>query len=96
MTDGNFLIRESRNSDSAYTLSVCYQQKVMNYRIVSTMEGGYTFQDPQSSALASSGAEGQELRPSHRVFPTLVALIDHHRKSLVCMGVGVSRGAWFQ
>ena len=75
MANGNFLIRESRNSDRAFTLSICYQQKVMNYRIIRTEEG-YSFQDPQTSG------EDQEA-PRLQVFPTLEALVDHHKKILV-------------
>lgn len=80
MTDGNFLVRESRNTDHAYTLSLWYRDKVMNYRIIYEESMGYSFQDPRS--------EGEEPVPSHEKFPTLVSLIEHHSEvsvSLVCM-----------
>lgn len=75
LSNGNFLIRESRNTDNAYTLSVWYQSKVMNYRITYKEGVGYSFQDPQSD----NGEPG----PSHKPFPTLVDLVNHHSRVLV-------------
>ena len=79
MSDGNFLIRESRNTDDAYTLSLCFRGKVMNYRIVYDKEEGYSFQDPQTEDGESSGT-------LHQTFPTLMGLITHHQKTAVSLG----------
>jgi hypothetical protein len=81
MSNGNFLIRESRNMDNAYTLSVWYQSKVMNYRIMYKEEVGYSFQDPHLDGAAPG--------PSHQPFSTLMDLIEHHKRvavSFVCVG----------
>ena len=78
MSNGNFLIRESRNTDNAYTLSVWNESKVMNYRIVYKERVGYSFQDPQS--------EEGEPSPSHQIFSTLVELINHHSETAVSFG----------
>ncbi len=74
MTDGNFLIRESRNQHSAYTLSLCFQGSVMSYRIVYSPEEGYLFQDPNNR-----GTEAE----THKVFTTLLELIDYHKEFTV-------------
>lgn len=72
MTDGNFLVRASRNTNSAYTLSLCYRGSIMNYRITYN-ERGYSFQDPHN--------EGEE--SPHLNFPTMEELIGHHTQFTV-------------
>lgn len=74
---GNFLIRESRNVNNAYTLSLYFQGKVMNYRIIYEEDTGYSFQDPESTS--------EEPAPSHQSFPTLIELVAHHKEVAVCI-----------
>lgn len=76
ITNGNFLIRESRNTNSAYTLSLCYQGSVMNYRIINDPREGFSFQDPEG------GEEAQDVM-NHKVFRTMVDLIEHHKQNMV-------------
>ena len=78
MDDGNFLIRESRNTNSAYTLSLFFQGSIMNYRIIYDENEGYSFQDPDNM-----GEDGSE-RISHNKHITMMDLIAHHRQAQVC------------
>jgi len=76
-SDGNFLIRESRNQHSAYTLSLCYNGSVMCYRIAYDPKEGFSFQDPNSEEEGHGSAE------CHKLFPTLLDLVQHHEKVTV-------------
>ncbi len=75
MENGHFMVRESRNKDGAFTLSLCHESKVLNYRIVRHMDGMLSLQDP------SSGSEADE---DGETFPTLHSLLGKHKHTLVC------------
>ena len=44
LEEGHFMVRESRNSDNAYTLSLCHNKTILNYR----------YQSPPSITSATS------------------------------------------
>ena len=69
------MVRESRNEDDAYTLSLCHDQKIKNFRIVRSSEDGMlSLKDPEGSEDGSSHEEGEE----HLVFHTIRELIERH------------------
>ena len=83
-TEGNFLIRESRMADDAFTLSVCHNRQVLNYRIVHSEDGTYSFWD-----LVKSEEEQQSRPRIHQKFPTLHTLLDNHKHKTVSRSVAI-------
>ena len=78
-SEGNFLLRESRTIDNAYTLSVCHNDQIIRYRIICSEEGAYSFKD-----LVKLEGD-QEWQPRiHKKFPTLFDLIKNHEHRAVC------------
>lgn len=73
MKTGNYLIRESRNISNAYTLSLCANGQIYNYRIIQSTNGDYCFEGPK----------GQEPSDEHTKFTTLRALIEHYSQNQV-------------
>ena len=73
------MIRESRNEDDAYTLSLCHDRKIKNFRIVRCREDGMlSFKDPVDPEDGSSPEEEE-----HLSFHTLFDLISHHLRRKV-------------
>lgn len=76
--EGNFLIRESRTVDDAYTLTLSHNKQIMRYRIICDEDGTCSFKD-----LAKS-KEDDEWQPSkHMKFPSLYDLIKNHKHRTV-------------
>ena len=80
--EGHFLVRESRTVDNAYTLSVCYDKKVMHYRIARNEDGSYSFRDPDRSEKNSTLEQSSSQREYER-FPTLHDLIKSYKQKAV-------------
>ena len=89
LEEGHFLVRESPAIDNAYTLSVCYNKKVMHYKIICNEDGTYSLRDPDETkgdtyGILEQGTQSHE----YERFPTLHDLLkNYHRKavSLVLM-----------
>ena len=82
VVEGHFLVRESRTIDNAYTLSVCFDNKVMHYRIVCDEEGFYSFRDPDRSE-SNSTVEPSSSQREYERFPTLHDLIKSYKQKAV-------------
>ena len=78
--EGNFLIRESRTTDNAYTLSLCYNKQIICYRILYDSDGTYSinFENEEDQRQRK-----QHCQIVHTRFPTLHDLIDSHKKNTV-------------
>ena len=80
LEDGHYMVRESRNVDNAYTLSLCHGNRVLNYRIVRHGDGQLCLQDPNTETDSNTSAdqidEGEK-------FPSLHALLEKHKHKLV-------------
>lgn len=74
MENGHFMVRESRNKDGAFTLSLCHEGSVLNYRIVRHEDGMLCLQDPNSETAIDQDGE---------MFPTLHSLLEKHKHKLV-------------
>ena len=85
------MVRESRNEDDAYTLSLCHDQKIKNFRIVRSREDGMlSLKDPEGSEEGNSHEDGEE----QSTFRTIQDLIEHHchRKVRLCAVAFVAAG----
>ena len=92
MVEGHFLVRESRSSDNAFTLSLCHNQEILSFRIVKHRDGMLSFVNPQNHELDDMDENSE---PSE-TFHTLDALIKWHlhtKVSDVCVGWGRSMSA---
>lgn len=79
--DGNFLIRESKATDNAYTLSLCYDKQILCYRIFCDSDGTYSFKYEEYQGE-------QHCRIVHTKFPTFCDLINSHKQNTVSIDHG--------
>lgn len=82
-TEGNYLIRESRMADDAYTLSVCHNKQILSYRIIYSKDSTYSFWD-----CVKCEGEQQSRPRTHQKFPTLHTLLDNHKHKTVRLSKG--------
>ena len=77
LVEGHFLVRESRSSDNALTLSLCHNRQIMNFRIMRHEDRTLRFVDPPGQT--------QEIEEREE-FTTLEELIKWHLHNKVCEG----------
>lgn len=67
--DGTFLIRESRSTEDSYTLSLCHNQRIKNFRISRDADGSLSLRDPG----------GLTTEQPVKSFTSMAALVEHHK-----------------
>ena len=74
--EGRFLIRESRSNDDSYTLSLCHNGSIKNFRIRRNSDKSLSLVDPAS--------DGKVEKMCGR-YDTLQSLVSTHLREKVCV-----------
>ena len=88
--DGTYLIRESRSSEGSYTLSLCHNARIKNFRISRDPDGTLSLRDPggmqdpgRMLSLRDPDDGTPDVDKPVRLFATMAALIEHHTREKV-------------